>query len=59
MQNSLFDLENHYTSLSKTEDPLEQLNAIIKTGRYFTPSLSALTLKNAKARLDASPYAAS
>ena len=29
MQNSLFDLENRYASLSKTGDPLERLNAII------------------------------
>ena len=30
MQNSLFDLENRYASLSKTGDPLERLNAIIE-----------------------------
>lgn len=29
MQNSFFDLENRYASLSKTGDPLERLNAII------------------------------
>lgn len=29
MQNSLFDLENRYASLSKTGDPLERLNAIV------------------------------
>jgi IS5 family transposase len=29
MQNSLFDLQNRYASLSKTGDPLERLNAII------------------------------
>ena len=30
MQNSLFDLENRYASLSKTGDPLERLNGEIK-----------------------------
>jgi IS5 family transposase len=58
MQNSLFDLENRYASLSKTGDPLERLNAIIDW-EIFRSSLSTLTPKNVKARLDASPYAAS
>ena len=29
MQNSLFDLQNRYASLSSAGDPLERLNAVI------------------------------
>jgi len=30
MQNSLFDLENRYASLSEAGDPLERLDAVIE-----------------------------
>lgn len=41
MQNSLFDLENRYASLSKTGEPLERLNAIIDW-EIFRPILQSM-----------------
>ena len=47
MQNSLFDLQNRYASLSKTGDPLERLNAIIDWG-IFRPILERMDKKERK-----------
>lgn len=41
MQNSLFDLQNRYASLSEAGDPLERLNAVID-GEIFRPILSRI-----------------
>lgn len=41
MQNSLFDLENRYVSLSEAGDPLERLNAVIDW-EIFRPILARL-----------------
>ena len=54
MQNSLFDLENRYASLSKTGDPLERLNAIIDWER-FRPILERMDAKVRKSRAGRKP----
>lgn len=41
MQNSLFDLQNHYVTLSEAGDPLERLNAVIDW-EMFPPILSRI-----------------
>ncbi len=41
MQNSLFDLQNRYASLSEAGDPLERLNAVINW-EMFRPILSSI-----------------
>ena len=41
MQNSFFDLENRYASLSEAGDPLERLNAVIDW-EIFRPILARL-----------------
>ena len=41
MQNSLFDLQNRYASLSEAGDPLERLNAVIDW-EMFRPILSSI-----------------
>ena len=41
MQNSLFDLQNRYASLSEAGDPLERLNAVIDW-EIFGPILARL-----------------
>ncbi len=50
MQNSLFDLENRYASLSKTGDLPERLNAVIDW-EIFRPILDrqVSTVKNTNA----------
>ena len=53
MQNSCFDLENRYASLSEAGDPLEGLNAVIDW-EIFRPILPASTAPRAKARRVAS-----
>ena len=45
MQNSLFDLENCYASLSKTGDPLERLNAILDW-ELFRPIIERMDAMN-------------
>ena len=47
MQNSLFDLENRYASLSKTGEPLERLNAIIDW-EIFRPILERMDVSSAQ-----------
>ena len=47
MQNSLFDLQNRYTSLSETGDPLERLNAVIDW-EIFRPLLERIDIKERK-----------
>lgn len=54
MQNSLFDLENRYASLSKTGDPLERLNAIIDW-EMFRPILERLDAKERKSNAGRKP----
>ena len=54
MQNSLFDLENRYASLSKTGDPLERLNAIIDW-EIFRPILECLDSKERKSKAGRKP----
>ena len=54
MQNSLFDLENRYASLSKTGDPLERLNAIIEW-ELFRPILERMDAKVRKSRAGRKP----
>ena len=54
MQNSLFDLENRYASLSKTGDPLERLNAIIDW-EIFRPILERMDAKVRKSRAGRKP----
>ena len=54
MQNSLFDLENRYASLSKTGDPLERLNAIIDW-EIFRPILERLDAKVRKSNAGRKP----
>ena len=41
MQNSLFDLQNRYASLSEAGDPLERLNAVIDW-ELFRPTLECI-----------------
>ena len=54
MQNSLFDLENRYPSLSKTGDPLERLNAIIDW-EIFRPILERVDKKERKSQAGRKP----
>jgi IS5 family transposase len=54
MQNSLFDLENRYASLSKTGDPLERLNAIIDW-EIFRPILERMDKKERKSKAGRKP----
>ena len=54
MQNSLFDLENRYASLSKTGDPLERLNAIIDW-EIFRPILERMDKKERKSNAGRKP----
>jgi transposase, IS5 family len=54
MQNSLFDLENRYASLSKTGDPLERLNAIIDW-EIFRPILERVDKKERKSQTGCKP----
>ena len=54
MQNSLFDLENRYASLSKTGDPLERLNAIIDW-ELFRPILERMDAKARKSNAGRKP----
>jgi hypothetical protein len=54
MQNSLFDLENRYASLSKTGDPLERLNAIIEW-EIFCPILERVDKKERKSQAGRKP----
>lgn len=49
MQNSLFDLENRYASLSKTGDPLQRLNTVIDW-EIFRPILQRLDAKQRKSQ---------
>jgi IS5 family transposase len=54
MQNSLFDLENRYASLSKTGDPLQRLNAIIDW-EIFRPILERMDKKERKSNAGRKP----
>jgi len=54
MQNSLFDLQNRYASLSKTGDPLERLNAIIDW-ELFRPILERMDKKQRKSNAGRKP----
>jgi transposase, IS5 family len=54
MQNSLFDLQNRYASLSKTGDPLERLNAIIDW-EMFRPILERMDKKERKSKAGRKP----
>lgn len=54
MQNSLFDLENRYASLSKTGDPLERLNAVIDW-EIFRPILLRIDAKVRKSTAGRKP----
>ena len=54
MQNSLFDLENRYASLSKTGDPLERLDAIIDW-EMFRPILERMDVKASKSKAGRKP----
>jgi IS5 family transposase len=47
MQNSLFDLQNRYASLSDAGDPLERLNAVIDW-EMFRPLLERIDIKERK-----------
>ena len=49
MQNSLFDLENRYASLSKAGDPLERLDAIIDW-EIFRSILERIDVKERKSK---------
>lgn len=54
MQNSLFDLENRYASLSKTGDPLERLNAVIDW-EIFRPILERMDAKERQSKAGRKP----
>jgi len=54
MQNSLFDLENRYASLSKTGDPLERLNTIIDW-EIFRSILERIDAKERKSKAGRKP----
>jgi transposase, IS5 family len=54
MQNSFFDLQNRYASLSKTGDPLERLNAIIDW-ELFRPLLERMDAKERKSNAGRKP----
>jgi IS5 family transposase len=54
MQNSLFDLENRYASLSEAGDPLERLNAAIDWN-IFRPILERIDLKERKSAAGRKP----
>jgi IS5 family transposase len=54
MQNSLFDLENRYTSLSQTGDPLERLGALIDW-EIFRPLLARIDDKARKSAAGRKP----
>jgi transposase, IS5 family len=49
MQNSLFDLQNRYASLSQAGDALERLNAVIDWN-IFRPILERLDVKKCKSK---------
>lgn len=54
MQNSLFDLENRYASLSEAGDPLERLNAVIDW-EIFRPILERIDAKERKSAAGRKP----
>jgi IS5 family transposase len=54
MQDSLFDLENRYASLSKTGDPLQRLNAIIDW-EIFRSILERMDKKERKSQAGRKP----
>jgi transposase, IS5 family len=54
MQNSLFDLQSRYASLSKTGDPLERLNAVIDW-EIFRPILERMDDKVRKSNAGRKP----
>lgn len=54
MQNSLFDLQNRYASLSKTGDPLERLNGVIDW-EIFRPILERMDDKVRKSNAGRKP----
>jgi transposase, IS5 family len=54
MQNSLFDLQNRYASLSKTGDPLERLNAVIDW-EIFRPIVERMDKKVRKSQAGRKP----
>jgi IS5 family transposase len=54
MQNSLFDLQNRYTSLSEAGDPLESLNAVIDWG-IFSPILARIAPSDRKSAAGRKP----
>ena len=54
MQNSLFDLQNRYASLSEAGDPLERLNAVIDW-ELFRPILSRIDAKERKSTAGRKP----
>lgn len=54
MQNSFFDLENRFASLSKAGDPLERLNAVIDW-EIFRPILERIDVKERKSKAGRKP----
>ena len=54
MQNSLFDLQNRYASLSEAGDPLERLNTVIDW-EIFRPILARLDLTERKSAAGRKP----
>jgi IS5 family transposase len=54
MQNSLFDLENRYASLSQAGDPLERLNGVIDW-EIFRPILERMDAKQRKSKAGRKP----
>jgi IS5 family transposase len=54
MQNSFFDLENRYASLSEAGDPLERLNAVIDW-ELFRPILERMDDKERKSKAGRKP----
>jgi len=54
MQNSLFDLQNRYASLSEAGDPLERLNALIDW-ELFRPILARIDAKERKSAAGRKP----
>jgi IS5 family transposase len=54
MQNSLFDLENRYASLSEAGDPLERLNAVIDW-KIFRSILERIDIKERKSAAGRKP----
>jgi len=54
MQNSLFDLQNRYASLSEAGDPLERLNAVIDW-EMFRPILARIDSTDRKSAAGRKP----